>query len=107
MIGHMPTTYISQATEALREALRHQGKDPDKSLTPALQQLYVLLLLTRGDLTTLADVHDAWAVARAVERPDHPDLVPFVLLAPEVAEYDRPFVTAIHAAARFLAGGEW
>lgn len=96
--------YIAKTTEAVREAVRRQGKNPDKSLTPALQQLYTLLALTKGELTTLADVHDAWAVARAIERPDHPDLVPFLQLSAKVADYDRPFLLAIHDAARSIAG---
>lgn len=102
IIGHMPTNYITGATEALRTALRLQGKDPEQSLTDELERLYVLLLLTRGDRVTLEDVHDAWAIARSVERPDHPDLVLFDELSDEVAEYDRPFVEAIRAAARGL-----
>lgn len=99
--------YVTEATEALREAVRRQGKDPDKSMTPTLQQLYVLLLLTEGEATLLADVHDAWAVARATERPDHPDLVPFHKLSAEVAEYDRPFMEAIRDAAGYLETMEW
>jgi len=98
------SNYITAATEALREQLRAQGKDPAKSLTPELERLYVLLLLVRGEQVTLADVHDAWAVARAVERPDHPDLVPFYQLAPEKWEHDRPYAHAIQDAARILAG---
>lgn len=99
IICHMQN-YITEATEALREAVRRQGKDPDKSLTPALQQGYTLLVLTKGELTTLSDVHDAWGVARAVEQPNHPDLVPFEVLAGEVQAYDKPFLAAIHDAAR-------
>lgn len=96
------TNYIATATEALHDALRAQGKDPAKSLTPALSQLYTLLVLTKGELTTLADVHNAWAVARNVERPDHKDLVPFEELSAEIAEWDQPFVDAIRTAARNL-----
>lgn len=94
------STYIDAATRALHEALRAHGKDPAACLTPDLQQLYVLLVLTRGTATTLADVHDAWACARALTRPDHPDLVPFAQLTADVAEWDRPFMNAIHTAAR-------
>ena len=98
------SNYVTAATEALRDQLRAQGKDPARSLTPELERLYVLLLLVRGDQVTLSEVHDAWAVARAVERPDHPDLVPFYQLAPEEWEHDRPFARAIQDAARILAG---
>lgn len=97
-------TYIEAATQALHDALRAQGKDPAACLTPDLQQLYVLLVLSRGELATLVDVHDAWAVARATERPDHPDLVPFYELSDEVKAYDEPFMRAIHSAGRQLGG---
>lgn len=96
--------YIETATEALHDALRIQGFDPAKDLTPELERGYVLLVLTRGTTTRLGDVHDAWAVARAVERPDHPDLVPFEQLSAETKAYDRPFASAIRNAARYLAG---
>jgi hypothetical protein len=97
------SNYITEATTALHDAIRAQGKTPEASLSPDLQQLYVLLVLTRGTATTLADVHDAWACARAVTRPDHPDLVLFEELSSETAEWDRPFMNAIHAAARTLS----
>lgn len=67
---------------------------------PALLRLYALLVLTRGVDTTLADVHDAWALWRMDTRPDHPDLVRFDLLSPEVQEYDRPYRDAIVRVAR-------
>lgn len=92
--------YVETATRALHDALRAQGKNPADCLTPDLQQLYVLLVLTRGINTTLADVHDAWACARALTRPDHKDLVPFDQLSDDVAAWDQPFMDAIHAAAR-------
>jgi hypothetical protein len=94
------TNYVAAATEALLDALRAQGIDPDTDLTPMQRQLYTLLVLTRGETTTLADVHDAWGCARILTRPDHPSLVPFECLSYEVAEWDRPFMLAIHAAAR-------
>lgn len=70
------------------------GEDPD------LIHLYTLLALTKGEATTLADVHDAWALWRMQTRPDHPSLVPFGELTPETQEYDRPYMEAIHQVAR-------
>lgn len=99
------SNYVQDATAALHVALRAQGKDPAACLTPELERLYTLLVLVRGEATDLDDVHDAWAVARAVERPDHPDLVPFGQLSDEVRAYDEPFRDAIRAAARRLARG--
>jgi hypothetical protein len=67
-------------------------------LEPGLVSLYALLLLTRGRDTTLANVHDAWALWRLTTRPGHPSLVPFDELALEVQELDRPYLHAILAA---------
>lgn len=64
-----------------------------------LLRLYTLLALVKGPGTTLEDVHDAWAVWRADTRPDHPSLVPFGDLRPEVQELDRKYMDAICAAA--------
>ena len=94
------TNYVAGAKEALYAALRAQGKDPMECLTQGLEQLYVMLVLLKGTETTMEDVHDAWACDRAYTRPDHPDLIPFHQLDPAVVEYDRPFMEAIHEAAR-------
>ena len=84
-------TYAQRAVSAISEAL--PGLEPD------LVRLYALLALVKGDRTTLADVHDAWAVWRDQTRPDHPSIVPFADLTVEVQELDRPYAVAIHAAA--------
>lgn len=68
-------------------------------LEPALLRLYALLVLVRGDATTLADVHDAWALWQTMTCPDHRSLVPFDQLSPQVQELDRPYVEAIHRTA--------
>jgi hypothetical protein len=88
-------TYIQDALEVLN------GTCP--GLDPELAQLYALLALTRGTRTSLQDVHDAWAVWRCGTRPDHPSLVPFDQLTPEVQELDRPYMDAIHRTARQLS----
>lgn len=64
-----------------------------------LLRLYALLALVKGTATSLEDVHDAWAMWRIVTRPDHPDLVPFEDLTPEVQEYDRLYRDAIRRVA--------
>ena len=68
-------------------------------LEPDLAQLYALLALTRGQATTLQDVHDAWSVWRHQDKPDHAALLPFDRLAPEVQELDRKYRDGIHRAA--------
>ena len=68
---------VNYAQEVLDE-LAKRLPDCDTSLL----ELYALLALVRGGGTTLENVHDAWAVYRNRTRPDHPSLVPFVMLAP-------------------------
>ena len=68
---------------------------------PELLRLYALLVLVRGQDTSRKDVHDAWSAWRDATRPDHPSLVPFSELSPEVQELDDPYVTAI----RIVASG--
>jgi hypothetical protein len=62
-----------------------------------LLRLYALLVLVKGVNTSLEDVHDAWAAWRCVTRPDHPSLVPFYQLKPEVQELDGKYRDAIMA----------
>ena len=85
-------TYVQHALKVLNRTC--PGLDPE------LAQLYALLALTRGTRTSLQDVHDAWAVWRNSTRPDHPRLVPFHQLTPEVQELDREYMNAIHRTAR-------
>ena len=66
---------------------------------PELLRLYALLVLVRGEDVTLKDVHDAWAVWRCATRPDHPSLVPFDQLTPEVQELDAKYAGAIREVA--------
>lgn len=73
------------------------GQDPD------LARLYTLLVLTRGEETTLRDVHDAWSMWTIGARRDHPYVVPFDQLPPKIADLDRPDAEAIHRTAAALA----
>lgn len=67
-------------------------------LHPDLIDLYALLALTKGEEVTLENVHDAWGLWTRHTRPDHPSLVPFSELEPEVQELDELYVQAIKAA---------
>lgn len=87
-------TYIETIQEELKEAL------VDIELDKGLLDLYTLLVLTKGEDTTLEDVHDAWAIWRQTSKPDHESLVPFRQLSQEVQELDRPFVEAIQSVSR-------
>ena len=53
----------------------------------------------KGTETTLENVHDAWSTWRDATRPDHPSLVPFAELAPDVQELDRKYADAIREVA--------
>ena len=66
----------------------------ETSIPPELAKLYALLVLTKGDDTTLRDVHDAWALWAG----EHRSAVPFDDLTAEVQELDRPYMDAIHRA---------
>lgn len=83
----MTKNYIQTGADKLDEAL--PGLDPD------LARLYVLLILAKGGETTRKDVHDAWALWRNTTRPDHPALIEFDELTPEVQELDQKYLTAI------------
>lgn len=72
-----------------------------------LMNYYSLLVLLLGEETTLADVHDAWAVNinntwNKDEFGEHFSMVPFEQLKPETAAKDQKFVDAIHLTAREL-----
>lgn len=72
-----------------------------------LMRVYTVLVLVKGEETTLADVHDAWAVSvdETWDREkfgDHRSVVPFDELDPETQAKDQRYVDAIRAAARAL-----
>jgi hypothetical protein len=89
--------YAEQARQALIQELGETN-----ACESELLDLYVLLVLTRGEETTLEDVHDSWAVWRSNTNPDHKSLIPFDGLTTEVQEYDLPYRDAIIRAARPL-----
>jgi hypothetical protein len=88
-------TYAQSTMDRLAVAL--------PGLDPSLLRLYAVLALTKGTGTTMEDVHDSWALWRAQTRPDHPSIVPFGDLPPEVQELDRPYMEAIRAVAAGVA----
>jgi hypothetical protein len=67
---------------------------------PALVDLYTLLALQYGTQVDAVDVHNAWSVFTNNTRPDHPSLIPFPYLSPDVQALDEPYVDAIRAAVR-------
>jgi len=85
------------------EKIMSRIADLTDGLDETLLGLYALLALTKGEDTSLEDVHDAWAAWRVQTRPDHPSLIPFDQLTPEVQELDRPYMDAIRVVAREIA----
>jgi hypothetical protein len=70
---------------------------------PELLRLYALLVLVRGRAADREDVHDAWSVWRTATKPDHPALIPFDRLTPEVQALDDKYVAAIREVAAAMA----
>ncbi len=68
----------------------------------ALLDLYTLLVFTRGEDTTLDDIHDAWAVWKNNSMPDHRSLIQFNDLSYDVQELDRKYMDAVRKVAREL-----
>jgi hypothetical protein len=68
-----------------------------------LLRVYALLARVSGPNTTLEHVHDAWGIWRVATRPDHPALVPFARLSPEVRQLDAPYRDAIRKVASRVA----
>lgn len=84
MVRH---TYVDDVLDRLGKRL------PDCEID--LLRFYALLVLVKGRNTTPKDVHDAWAVWRSINLPEHRSIVPFERLTPEVQYLDDPFVDAI------------
>lgn len=97
------TTYIEQARSAFLASSAHRDTwDPDAN--PALTDLYVLLVLTRGTACTNEDIHHAWSASVYRHRPGHRSLVPYEELPANVQGYDTPFRDAVRNAAATLIG---
>lgn len=67
-----------------------------------LLDLYVLVVLLKGENTTLEDIHDAWAVWKNKTSPEHKSVIPFSELSLEVQELDRKYTNAIIETAKSL-----
>lgn len=67
-----------------------------------LYRLYALLVLVKGEATTLVDVHDAWSVWMLPQDSTHSSLLPFEELDEQTRREDTPFVEAIHRVANSI-----
>lgn len=68
-----------------------------------LLDLYTLLVFVKGINTSKKDVHDAWAIWRNNNKPEHESLVPFWELSNSVQELDREYADAIRETAELLS----
>lgn len=72
-----------------------------------LMRVYSVLVMAKGEETTLKDVHDAWAVNindnwNKAKLGDHWSVIPFKQLNPETQVKDQEFVDGIRETARIL-----
>lgn len=95
-------SYAQDAYDALYGQITEEGEDLDQQ-DSVLALLYATLVLVKGTETTLEDVHDAWSVWASRYEPWRKSIVPMGELPEWVQEYDRPYMEAIHAAAKEVA----
>jgi hypothetical protein len=60
-------------------------------------------VLVKGETTTAADVHDAWAAWKAEREPQNRHIRPFSELDDAVREQDEPFAAAIREVANGIS----
>lgn len=86
-------TYIDKVKNKLGEKINVNDK---------LLDLCSLLVLCKGDNTTLENVHDAWAIEKNSSFHEHRSIVPFNELTEDVQEIDRKYMEAIRETAKEL-----
>jgi hypothetical protein len=64
----------------------------------SLVDLYTLLALIFGSSVSEEDVHNAWAVWKNNNCPEHSSIVGFHLLPPQIQVYDTKYVEIIRRA---------
>lgn len=69
-----------------------------------LLDLYTLLGLTLGRVTTNRDVHDAWSIWKNPVYAEHKSLIPFDELSEEVQDLDTKYTEAIRKVAQEILG---
>jgi hypothetical protein len=94
-------TYLDKLAQLIRAEV------PDALVPPDAERLFLLyavLLRAKGSEVTASDVHDAWTAWMQGTRPDHDNARPFEDHDDEIREQDEPFVRAVQAVARRMAG---
>lgn len=97
-------SYITDAATLIRENLSAEVRPPQGS--DSLFLLYAVLLRSKREQVTAADVHDAWAAWMELQNPLHAAIVPFDELPAATQDLDLPYVQAIQAAAVIQAKHE-
>ncbi|WP_433622063.1 DUF7701 domain-containing protein [Nocardia sp. CA-120079] len=90
-------TYLGEIAHRIRNNLPIDATPPTDS--DFLFLIYAVLVRAKGELTTLEDVHDAWAAWMQTVKSDHDALVPFKDLARTVQDEDIPYLEAIRRTA--------
>lgn len=90
-------TYVSDIAARIREAVDADAL-PDGE-TKLLFLFYAVLLLSKGEMVTSEDVHNAWAAWMTYEDDTHEAIIEFTSLPEETRGEDRPFAEAIRQVA--------
>jgi hypothetical protein len=91
-------SYLDDTARAIRAAVSPDLL-PDERDLDQLFRLYALLARAKGEATTAADVHDAWAAWMIGRRRTHESIRPFEDLDAETRRADEPFLDAIRRVA--------
>jgi len=92
-------TYLHRLARRIEAQVPVELVPPDSS---GLFLLYAVLVRAKRNRLNAEDVHDAWVAWMEMRGEDHPSMVEFGLLRPEIQREDEPFVAALRAAAAEL-----
>lgn len=95
-------TYLDEIAKAIRAAVPNDLLPKEEDLDQ-LFRLYAILARAKGEATTSADVHDAWAAWTLGRGDDHESVKPYDQLDGETKQEDEPFLRAIRTVARDAA----
>jgi hypothetical protein len=91
-------SYLDEIAEKVRAKVPSDLL-PDEDDLDQLFRLYAVLVRAKGQATSSADVHDAWAAWMLGRGDEHESVKPYEQLDGETKQEDEPFLTAIRAVA--------
>lgn len=100
MDNGVEANYIDDIADAIQQEV-NPDKLPTRD-TRALFRLYAVLALTKGEMVTLEDIHNAWSAWMLDHDPGHAAIKPFNELRPEIQRQDQPYADAIRIVAARL-----